>query len=180
MRNTSGTRAGPVYNPDVMERPVSRRAWLSALVSGTGALAAACSSGPTMVELDTPEGKVLQREGNDLLVLVSGYKPRYQLGETIRVNVVINNQSPKLMQAGVRVKVLSRGDQVVAQAEVAQVSIGPDDAASVDREVLLSRDLVPGPHTLEVEIPPWRVEGREAGPGAQLRTPVMLANAGGA
>src|SRR5438067_5857664 len=84
---------------------LTRRAWLAALVSGAGLLAAACSSSGAQV-LDTPEGRVLQYEGDDVLILVLGLKPSYQLGDTVRINLMVNNQSAGFMQIRLRTKLL--------------------------------------------------------------------------
>ena len=158
-----------------MDQPISRRAWLTALAGGAGLAAAACESSPSTVELNTPEGKVLQWQGDDLLVLVSGYKPRYQLGQTIHVNVVVNNQSTRLAEVKVRTKLLGLGDQAVVEAEVADLSIDSDDAASVDRDLLLNPAVVtPGEYTLSVELPPWKLNGKDTGKGANLRTTVHV------
>ena len=48
----------------VADPVLSRRAWIAGLVSGASVMAAACSS-PGAVVLDTPEGRVLQYEGDD-------------------------------------------------------------------------------------------------------------------
>ena len=157
-----------------MERPISRRAWLTALASGTGVLAAACASGATTTEIDTPEGKVLQWQGDDLLVLVSGVQPRYRIGETIRANLLVNNQSTRVAQVRLRTQLLGRGDQVVDQAEVAILNVGPEDAASTRRELPLGTNLPPGDYTFAVELPPWKLDGRETGQGASIRTPVRI------
>jgi hypothetical protein len=152
---------------------VSRRAWLAGLVSGVSLLAAACGS-PGASVLDTPEGRVLQYEGDDLLVLVSGARPRYQLGETMQLNLMVNNQSAGYAQVRLRTKLLGRGDQPVIQAEPALLNVKSDDAASVDQSLFLARDLQPGEYTLSIEVPPWKVDGREFGRGATLRAPVRL------
>ncbi len=158
-----------------MEQPVSRRALFATLVGGAGLAATACQSSPSTVELDTPEGKVLQWQGEDLLVLVSGYQPRYQLGQQIHVNVMVNNQSTQLAEVKVRTKLLGLGDQAVVEAEVATLSIRSDDAASVDRDLPLTSNVVtPGEYTLSVELPPWQFNGRETGTGATLRTTVRV------
>ena len=47
---------------------MSRRAWFAAVVSGAGLLAAACSPGNSQV-LNTPEGQILQYEGDELLIM---------------------------------------------------------------------------------------------------------------
>jgi hypothetical protein len=155
------------------EPSVSRRAWLAGLVSGAGVLAAACSS-PGSTILDTPEGRVLQYEGDDLLVLVSGLQPSYKVGDTIRLNLMVNNQSTSPVQVRLRPKLLGRGDQPVVQPEPALMDVRPDDASSVDQEMPLGLSLVPGEYTLSVEVPPWRRDGREFGRGATLRAPVRI------
>jgi hypothetical protein len=152
---------------------VSRRAWLAGLVSGAGLLAAACGS-PGAQVLDTPEGRVLQYEGDNLLVLVSGAQPGYHLGESMHLNVLVNNQSDGLAQVRVRTKLLGRGDQPVVQADAAVLTVNTDDASSVDQELPLARDLLPGDYTLSIEVPPWKVNGRDFGRGANLRAPVRL------
>jgi hypothetical protein len=152
---------------------VSRRAWFAGLVSGAGLLAAACSS-PAAQVLDTPEGRVLQYEGDNLLVLVSGSQPRYQLGETMHLTLLVNNQSTGYVQVRLRTKLLGRGDQPVVQADPALLSVKSDDASSVDQDLLLTPDLLPGDYTLSVEIPPWKLDGRDFGPGATLQAPVHL------
>jgi hypothetical protein len=152
---------------------VSRRAWLAGLVSGAGLLAAACGS-PGAQVLDTPEGRILQYEGDNLLVLVSGAQPNYQLGETMHITLLVNNQSAGYVQVRLRTKLLGRGDQPVVQADPAVLSVKTDDASSVDQDLPLARDLLPGDYTLSVEIPPWKLDGREFGRGATLRAPIRL------
>src|SRR2546427_11874912 len=152
---------------------MSRRAWLAGLVSGAGLLAAACGSPGSQV-LDTPEGRVLQYEGDNLLVLVSGTQPTYQIGDSMHVNLMVNNQSAGDVQVRLRTKLLGRGDQPVVQADPAVLSVKTDDASSVDQDLPLPRDLVPGDYTLSVEIPPWKLDGRDFGRGATLTAPVRL------
>ena len=158
------------------EPSVSRRAWLAGLVSGAGMLAAACGS-PGATVLDTPEGRVLQYEGDDLLVLVSGLQPSYRVGESIQLNLLVNNQSTSFVQVRLRAKLLGRGDQPVVQPEPALLDVRPDDASNVDQQMPLGLSLVPGEYTLSVEVPPWRRDGREFGRGATLRAPVRIESA---
>jgi hypothetical protein len=73
-----------------------------------------------------------------------------------------------------RTKLLGRADQPVVQAEAAQLSIKSDDAGSIDQDLPLGRDLLPGDYTLSVEVPPWKLDGRDFGRGATLRTAVRL------
>ena len=157
-----------------MADPVlSRRAWFAGVVSGASVLAAACSS-PGAVVLDTPEGRVVQYEGDDALILVSGVEGSYRLGESMKLNLMVNNQSTSLIQVRLRTKLLGRGDQPVVQAEPVLLDVRPDDASNVDQTVPLGLDLVPGDYTLSIEVPPWKRDGRDFGRGATLRAPVRL------
>jgi hypothetical protein len=157
-----------------MERPFPRRMVVAALLSSASAFAVACSASPGATVLDTPEGRVLQYEGDDLLVLVGGVQPSYHLGESIHLNLIVNNQSDKSADVRLRTKLLGRGDQPVVQLEPALLSIRPDDAGSVDQDLPLGTNLLPGDYTLSVEVPPWKLEGRDSGRGATLRAPVRL------
>jgi hypothetical protein len=151
---------------------LSRRAWL-ALVSGAGLLVAACGS-PGASVLDTPEGRVMQYEGDDVLILVSGLRPSYHAGESLHLTLLVNNQSAGYVQIRLRTKLLGRGDQPVIQADPTLLSVKSDDANSVDQDLPLARDLAPGDYTLSVEVPPWKLDGRDFGRGATLRAPVRL------
>ena len=153
--------------------PVSRRAWFASLVSGAGLLVAACSTPGTSV-VDTPEGRVLQYEGDDLLVLVSGVQPTYQIGDSIHLTLLVNNQSAGYVQVRLRTKLLGRADQPVVQADPVLIAVKSDDAGTVDQDLPLARDLLPGDYTLSVEVPPWKLDGRDFGRGGTLRAPVHL------
>jgi hypothetical protein len=155
------------------DRPVSRRAWFAAMVSGAGLLAAACTSGGSQV-LDTPEGRVIQYEGDDLLVLVSGLQPNYHLGDEVHLNLMVNNQSAGFVQVKLRTKLLGRADQPVVQPDPVNLEVKSDDADSADQTFILPRDLLPGDYTLSVEVPPWKLDGREFGVGATMQAPVHL------
>lgn len=158
-------------DPDA--RILSRRAWLASLVSGAGLIAAACST-PSSQVLDTPEGRILQYQGDDLLVLVSGVQPTYQIGDTVQLTLMVNNQSAGYVQVRLRTKLLGRGDQPVVQLEPAVLAVKSDDASSVDQSLTLPRDLTPGDYTLSVDVPPWKLDGKDVGGGGTLRTPVRL------
>jgi hypothetical protein len=155
------------------DQPVSRRALFAALVSGAGIVAAACSSRAT-TELEGPEGRILQWEGDDFLILVSGFQASYHLGETLHVNVLVNNQSTNTAEVRVRTKILGRGDQPVVQAEPVVLEAKPEEAPNVDQALPLGRDLVPGDYTLSVEVPPWKVQGRDVGSGATLKAAIRI------
>jgi hypothetical protein len=155
------------------ESRVSRRAWFASLVSGAGLIAAACTS-PGAQVLDTPEGRVMQYEGDDLLVLVSGLQPTYRVGESVQLNLMVNNQSAGYVQVRLRTKLLGRGDQPVVQVEPALLAVKSDDASSLDQNLMLGRDLLPGDYTLMIEVPPWKLDGRDFGRGATLRAAVRL------
>ena len=157
-----------------MDRSLSRRRWLTALASGAGALLVACQSSGSVTELNTPEGRVLQYEADDLIILVSGFQPSYRVGDALQVNLMVNNQTRGEAQVKLRTKLLGQGGQPVVQAEPAVLSVKPQDASSVDQTLPLGRNLVPGSYTLSVEVPPWRLNGRESGPGTTLRAQVQL------
>jgi hypothetical protein len=147
------------------------------MVSGVGLLAAACGSGGSQV-LDTPEGRIVQYEGDDLLILVSGLQPSYTLGDTVHLNLLVNNQSAGFVQIKLRTKLLGRADQPVVQPDPVSMDVKSDDANNADQAFILPRDLLPGDYTLSVEVPPWKLDGRETGVGATLRAPVRLDSAG--
>jgi hypothetical protein len=174
LNNTRHHQPVTMSTPDSnSNRAVTRRAWFAALVSGAGLLAAACTSSGAQV-LDTPEGRVLQYEGDDLLVLVTGLEPSYRLGDQMHLNLLVNNQSAGFVQVKLRPKLLGRADQPVVQPDPISLDVKSDDASNADAVLLLPRDLLPGDYTLSVEIPPWKLDGREFGPGATLRAPVRL------
>jgi hypothetical protein len=155
------------------DRPISRRAWFAAMVSGAGLLAAACAPGGSQV-LDTPEGRIVQYEGDDLLILVSGLQPSYHVGDEMHLNLMVNNQSAGFVQIKLRMKLLGRADQPVVQPDPVMLEVKSDDANSADQSFILPLDLLPGDYALTVEVPPWKLDGREVGVGATLRAPVRL------
>ncbi len=157
-----------------MDRPIGRRAWLSALVGGVGLAAVACQAGAESTELNTPEGRVIQWQGDTMLILVTGLQDQYQVGDVITFNVLLNNQSNQVVDAKVRSKLLGLGDQPVVQAEPVQLTVETQDASNVDQELPTGNQLPPGDYTVSVEVPPWEVAGRETGSGARLRAPVKI------
>jgi hypothetical protein len=153
-------------------RRVGRRTALGIWASGLTGLGSACTS-RGVSEVDTPNGKVLQLEKDDLLVLVSDFASQYQPGDRIQVKVLINNQSTRFAQARVRTRLLGRGQQAVVEAEVVSVNIKPFDATPVDRELLIPTNLPTGDYTLQVELPAWSFEGRQTG-GGTLSTGIKI------
>jgi hypothetical protein len=95
----------------------------------------------------------------------------------MHLTLLVNNQSAGYVQIRLRTKLLGRGDQPVIQADPALLSVKSDDASSVDQDLLLPRDLQAGDYTLSVEVPPWKLDGRDFGRGGNLRAPVRLAPA---
>ena len=124
-------------------------------------------------EINTPEGKILQLQKDDFLVLVSDFASQYQPGDRITLKVLINNQSSRFAQARVRTRLVGRGQQAVVEAEVVGVNIRPLDATPVDRELLIPTNLPPGDYTLQVELPAWSFEGRQTG-GGTLSTNIKI------
>lgn len=161
-----------------MEQPVSRRAWLAALASGAGVAAAACQSPQTTIIDDPATGRVLQWEGSDLLILVSGVQPAYQLGDTVQANVLVNNQTTGLIQVRIRTKILGLGNQPVVQLEPATLSVDADGANGVDQDIVVQKTLDPGQYTFSVELPPWQLNGRQTGAGATLQASIQVTRGG--
>jgi hypothetical protein len=157
---------------DTDRRRLDRRAAFGLWASGLASIASACGT-PGVTEVDTPEGKVLQLEKDDFLILVSGFTQTYRPGDHLDVHVIVNNQSTRFATTRIRTKLAGRGQQVVAEAEVATISIKPSDATSTDRSILIPTDLQPGDYTLQVELPFWSFEGRQTG-GATLSTGVKI------
>jgi hypothetical protein len=153
-------------------RRVNRRAALGIWASGLTGLTSACTDrGAT--EIDTPNGKILQLEKDDFLVLVSDFMSQYQPGDHIHVKILINNQSTRFAQARVRTRLVGRGQQPVVEAEVVSVNIKPLDATPIDRDLLIPTNLAPGDYTLQVELPAWSFEGRQTG-GGTLSTNIKI------
>lgn len=139
---------------------MERREFFGTMLSGLASIATAC--GPvgdgSLQVVDQQDGRVLHWERDDLVVLVTGAAQRYAPGDTMRLNVMLNNQGSAPILVKVRMKVLGRGMQPVVEAPVSNLSVAPEAAAAVDRELALPTTLTPGDYTLQVEIPPWEVE----------------------
>ena len=133
---------------------------------------AACTNRDTTI-VQTPDGPVLQLEKDDFLVMVSGIKDAYHPGERVDLTVLINNQSSRFAQARIRTRLIGRGQQAVVEAEVVAANVKPFDATSVERTLQLPNTVTAGDYTLQVELPPWSFEGRQAG-GGQLNTTVKI------
>jgi hypothetical protein len=160
----------PAHNDD--QRKVGRRAAFGVWASGLMGVASACGDRNVTV-IDGPDGKVLQLERDDFLVLVSDFQPRYRPGDRIALKVLINNQGTRFATARIRTRLLGRGNQAVVEAEVTSINIRPMDAASAERVLQLPNDIPGGEYTLQVELPPWSFEGRQAG-GGSLTTPIRI------
>lgn len=156
-----------------MDQRVRRRAALGIWASALTSVVAACGNKDTTV-LQTPDGPVLQLGKDDFLVLVSGFKDAYRPGERIDLKVLLNNQSSRFAQARIRTRLVGRGQQAIVEAEVVAANVKPFDATAVERTLQLPTTVTPGEYTLQVELPPWSFEGRQAG-GGQLNTTVKVA-----
>ena len=128
-----------------------------------GAASACTERGVT--EIDGPDGKILQMEKDDFLVLVSDFESSYQPGDRLTAKVILNNQSSRFATARVRTRLIGRGQQPIVEAEVVSVNVRPMDAAITERSLLIPRDLTPGDYTFQIELPAWSFEGRQAGGG---------------
>src|SRR5215217_7367810 len=93
-------------------RKVNRRAALGIWASGLTGLTSACMS-QGVSEIDGPDGKILQLEKDDFLVLVSDFARQYQPGDKITLKVLINNQGTRYATARVRTRLVGRGQQAV-------------------------------------------------------------------
>ena len=153
-------------------RRVNRRAALGIWTSGLMGLSSACGE-RGFSEINSPEGKVLQLEKDDFLVLVSDCAPRYQPGDRITLKILVNNQGSRFATARIRTRLVGRGQQPVVESEAVSLNVKPMDAATAERTLLIPRDLTPGDYTLQVELPAWSFEGRQTG-GGTLSTGVKI------
>jgi hypothetical protein len=160
-----------------MERAVERRQLLSVVASGMAAFVVACGApdaGETRVIQDPALGTVYQWEKNDILLLVSGLQPTYHPGEEIRLTLLFNNDDGPA-QMRVRTRLLGRGQQAVAELEVASATVPASDVLSMERNLLLPRSLPPGDYTLQIEMPPWTQTGQSGSVGGgALTAPVTV------
>lgn len=158
--------------PDQDTRRVNRRAALGIWTSGLVGLTSACTD-RAFSEIDGPDGKILQLEKDDMLVLVSDFAPQYRPGDRVTLKILVNNQSSRYATARIRTRLLGKGQQAVVEAEAVSVNIKPLDATPVMRELLIPNDLPAGEYTLQVELPAWSFEGRQTG-GGSLNTSVKI------
>ena len=144
----------------------SRRQLFVATASSIAGFAAGCGLGGGRTEVvDTPEGRVLQWERDDLLVLVSGLAEGYRPGDQVQLKLILNNQTSRFGLYRVRTKLVGRAQQVVTEAPVASLQVKPLDAAELERTLELPGNLDPGDYTLVIELPPWSLDGRTVGGG---------------
>ncbi|MFN8632503.1 MAG: hypothetical protein U0893_01525 [Chloroflexota bacterium] len=146
-------------------RRVNRRAALGIWTSGLVGLTSACND-RGFSEINGPDGKILQLEKDDLLVLVSDFAQQYHPGDRLSLKVLVNNQSSRYATARIRTRLLGKGQQAVVEAEAISVNVKPLDATPVTRELQLPSDLPAGDYTLQIELPAWSFEGRQAGGGS--------------
>ena len=151
---------------------MNRRAALGIWTSGLVGLTSACTD-RAFSEIDGPDGKILQLEKDDMLVLVSDFAPQYRPGDRVALKLLVNNQSTRYATVRIRTRLLGKGQQAVVEAEAVSVNIKPLDATPVMRELLLPNDLPAGEYTLQVELPAWSFEGRQSG-GGSLNTSVKI------
>ncbi|MCC7106216.1 MAG: hypothetical protein IT307_13825 [Chloroflexi bacterium] len=158
-----------------MKSRINRRDLAQATMSSLAAMVTACgpSGGQTEV-VDSPEGRVYRWERDDLLVLLSDLKDRYRLGEPIALKVLLNNQAGRAGTFRVRTKLMGRGQQVEAEAEVATLQVRPNDAAEVTRTLVPPASIRPGEYSVVVELPAWTLEGERPKGGGSLTAPVQL------
>src|SRR5207302_9592263 len=98
----------------------------------------------------------------------------YNAADQMHLSLLGNHRSAGFAQVKLRTKLLGRGDQPVVQPDPVALDVKSDEANSVNQDVLLPRDLLPGDYALSIEVPPWKLDGREFGGGANLRAPVRL------
>ncbi len=154
------------------KRKVDRRAAFGIWASSVMGVTSACTN-RGVSEVDGPDGKVLQLERDDFLVLVSDFASEYRPGDRITVKVLVNNQGSRFATARIRTRLLGRGQQAVVESEVVSINIKPMDATATDRVMLIPNNLPAGDYTLQVELPPWSFEGRQTG-GGSLTTSVKI------
>jgi hypothetical protein len=162
----------PRPTTDDDRRRVDRRAAFGIWASGLMGVTSACTN-RGVTEIDGPDGKVLQMERDDLLVLVSDFAPHYRPGDRLTVKVLINNQGSRFATARIRTRLLGRGQQAVVEGEVVSVNVKPMDATATERVLLIPNNLAAGEYTLQIELPPWSFEGRQTG-GGSLSTSVQI------
>jgi hypothetical protein len=162
----------PGRTADDDTRKVGRRAALGIWASGLTGIAQACTS-RGVSEIDGPDGKILQLERDDFLVLVSDFAAQYRPGDRMAVTVLVNNQSSRFATARIRTRLLGRGQQAVVEGEVVSINIKPLDATKTERVLLIPNNLATGEYTLQIELPPWSFEGRQTG-GGSLNTSITI------
>jgi len=157
---------------DRERRRVDRRAAFGIWASGLMGVASACTD-RGVSEIVSPEGKILQLQKDDFLVLVSDFGSQYQPGDRLTAKVILNNQSARFATARVRTRLIGRGQQPVVEAEVVSLNVRPMEAAITERSLQIPRDLTPGDYTFQIELPAWSFEGRLAG-GGTLNSTVKI------
>ncbi|GEM_PF-4682864 len=161
-----------------MERRVARRYLLGTMAASVAAFMAACGgdihNSETKAVDDPALGRVYQWEKDDLLLLISDLQPSYHAGDDVRFHLLLNNQSSAPAQVRIRTKLLGRGQQAVAEAEVVAANVPSADAVKLERDLRLPRGLPPGDYTLQVELPPWTLPGQQTVGGGSALVPLRI------
>ncbi len=166
-----GTGPAAGYNRGV-DRRVERRELLGVMASGMVAFVAACttsdlSGGETTIVNDPALGTVYRWEKDDLLILVSGLKTSYRVGEDIRFEALLQNQHSIPLDGRLRTKLIGRGQQVVLEAEMLPIAVEAEGVLNVQRVLQIPRSMPTGDYyVLQIELPPWQYDGQTAGGGA--------------
>ena len=118
---------------------MNRRAALGIWTSGLVGLTSACND-RGFSEINGPDGKILQLEKDDLLVLVSDFAQQYHPGDRLSLKVLVNNQSSRYATARIRTRLLGKGQQAVVEAEaIRMAAVSAAMAPAAQRRSDLSR-----------------------------------------
>lgn len=105
---------------------------------------------------DDQEGRVVQWRWGDLLVLISGLRPRCSPGEPVPCRVVLNNQGPMPLSVRVGALLSAPGGSPVASASANTGTVAPYDATHLDLRLDLPPGLPAGDYLFQLEVGPVR------------------------